>query len=364
MSHTETLPLNFELYFDLSPDLLCIAGFDGYFRRVNPAVSTLLGYTMEELMARPIHTFIYPADRERTARNRARILQGQPLLHFENRYVTKAGEVIWLSWTSMPVESDQIVYAIAKEVTHKKRFEQDRNRIITQLSQKNKELQLLTVKTSHDLRSPVNNLLAVFSLIDVSGIQDQETLQFMNLLKLSAEKLRGTLNEFVETLQQKNSLQVEVEQLCLHDTLEQVRLSLQALLETSRARLQVDFSQVGKVVFNKAYLESIFLNLITNSIKYARPGFPPEISIASGFTAGQVLLTFADNGLGLDMEKVKDKIFGFHQTFHDHQDSQGIGLYLVYNHLSSLGGRIEVESEVNQGTKFTIYFKKHLPEIY
>ncbi|MGV3640010.1 MAG: PAS domain S-box protein [Adhaeribacter sp.] len=358
MSKTENPQLNFERYFDLSPDLLCIAGFDGYFRRVNPAVSKLLGYSMEELLARPIHEFIFPEDRERTASNRQNILQGTPLLNFENRYVTKGGEVVWLSWTSMPVDSDQIVYAIAKDVTHRKKFEEDRNRIITQLTQKNKELKLLTFKTSHDLRSPVNNLLAVFSLIDVTSIQDQETLQFMHLLKLSAERLKTTLNEFVEALQHKESLQVEVEELNLTDTVEKVTLSLQSLLETSRASLHINFAEAEQVFFNKAYLESIFLNLITNSIKYARLGLAPEITITSRLAAGQVLLTFADKGLGFDMEKVKDRIFGFHQKFHDHDDSKGIGLYLVYNHITSLGGRIEVESAVNQGTTFTISFKK------
>lgn len=357
VSKKQNLYLNFELYFDLSPDLLCIAGYDGYFKRVNPAVSKLLGYAEAELLARPIHEFIYPEDRDITARNRQNILLGTPLLNFENRYLTKTGEVVWLSWTSMPVNSDQIVYAIAKDVTHKKKFEEDRNRIITHLTRKNKELKMLTFKTTHDLRSPVNNLLSVFSFLDVSHIQDQETLQFIHLLKLSAERLKGTLNDFVDALQTKDALQVQVEELDLNESLQKVLQSLPSLLEASQAKLHIDFSEGGKVLFNRDYLESIFLNLITNSIKYARPGFFPEISVTSLQADGQVQLVFADNGLGFDMEKVKDRIFGFHQKFHDHADSKGIGLYLVYNHITSLGGRIAVESQVNQGTKFIISLK-------
>ncbi|HKJ45780.1 MAG TPA: ATP-binding protein, partial [Balneolales bacterium] len=105
-----------------------------------------------------------------------------------------------------------------------------------------------------------------------------------------------------------------------------------------------------------AYMESIFLNLITNSIKYARPDHLPVITIHTEKKNGINRLIYADNGLGFDLKKVNDKIFGLHQTFHNHSDSKGIGLYLVYNHITSLGGKIEVESEVNKGTKFIISF--------
>ena len=104
-------------------------------------------------------------------------------------------------------------------------------------------------------------------------------------------------------------------------------------------------------------MESIFFNLITNSIKYAKPGLTPVITITSRVHEGVNQLVFTDNGLGFDMENVKDKIFGLHQKFHNHVDSKGIGLYLVHNHVTSLGGEISIKSEVNQGTQFVISFK-------
>ncbi|WP_449436551.1 ATP-binding protein [Pedobacter steynii] len=104
-------------------------------------------------------------------------------------------------------------------------------------------------------------------------------------------------------------------------------------------------------------MDSIFLNLITNSIKYAKPDSYPDISIATRKTNGVHQLIFTDKGQGFDMEKVKHKIFGLHQTFHNHTESKGIGLYLVYNHINSLGGHIDVESKVNEGVKFVLTFK-------
>lgn len=349
--------LNFELFFEVSTDLLCIAGFDGYFKRINPAVSQLLGYSNEELYAKPISEFIYFKDRHITGEHRKNLLKDTPLTNFENRYVTKSGEIIWLAWTSIPVYKDEVVYAIAKNITHKKKLDEDRNQVIENLTTVNNDLKLLTYSTSHDLRSPVNNLLAVFDLLDVSKIEDEETLDFIEILKLATESLKDTLNNYVDILNQKNELKKQTQEVFLNDSLNSVRQSLNSLLHTSKASINADFSECEAVNFNKAYLESIFLNLISNSIKYAKPGYSPVISIYSKWVNGSRVLIYMDEGQGFDMEKLKDKIFGLNQKFHNHSDSKGIGLYLVYNHIKSLGGTITIESKVNEGAKFTITFK-------
>src|SRR5690606_437326 len=108
------------------------------------------------------------------------------------RYMTKAGNVVWLSWTSMPVFKDQIVYAIAKNITHKKKIEEDRNALLANLTKINLDLKQLTYSTSHDLRSPVGNLLSVFSFLDVDRVQDTETIELLHLLKTATEGLKHT----------------------------------------------------------------------------------------------------------------------------------------------------------------------------
>lgn len=347
----------FEHFFELSPDLLCIAGYDGFFKRINSAVSKLLGYTNDELTSKPINEFVYIDDRDITMRNRENIIKNNPLLNFENRYVTKSGEIVWLSWTSMPVDSDKLVYAIAKNITHKKKLEEERNLHLANLTKINKDLRQLTYTTSHDLRSPVNNLLSIFSLLDVSKINDEETLEFIGILKSASESLSQTLNDSVDILIQKDNLNVQIEELSLNEHLNIVLHSISSLIQNLKVTIHVNFSELEKIKFNKAYLESIFLNLLTNSIKYARPDCLPIISIYSKKVNGLNQLVISDNGLGFDMDKVKDKIFGLHQKFHDHSDSKGIGLYLVYNHITALGGHIAVESNINKGAKFTISFK-------
>lgn len=117
---------NLEHFFELSPDWLCIAGFDGYFKKINPAVAKTLGYTEEELFARPINSFVHPDDQGQTEHHRDLIRKGQPLLNFDNRYVTATGKTVWLTWTSMPIKSENVVFAIAKNITHRKRMEEYR----------------------------------------------------------------------------------------------------------------------------------------------------------------------------------------------------------------------------------------------
>jgi PAS domain S-box-containing protein len=360
MTKTTTTNNNylFEHFFELSADLLCIAGFDGFFVKINPAVSKLLGYSDEELFSKPINEFVHIEDREYTAKVRSELLNNKPLLNFENRYVTKSGEIVWLSWSSMPIAEEKLVYAIAKNITHNKKVEEERNLLLSNITKINKDLKKLSYTSSHDLRSPVNNLLSIFDLLDISKIKDPETLQFIEMLKSTSENLKLTLNDYVDLLIKEDNMTIQVEELDLNESLNLVIKSISSLIKNSKVSISINFSELEKVYFNKAYLESIFLNLITNSIKYAKPGCSPTISVYSKRCNDTDQLYFSDEGIGFDMELVKDKVFGLHQKFNNHIDSKGIGLYLINNHITSLGGKIKVESKINEGAKFIISFKK------
>jgi PAS domain S-box-containing protein len=350
----------YELFFELSPDLLCIAGFDGYFKKINQSVSNLLEYSMEELYSRPINDFVYQEDKDITSRVRTELTKRKPLFNFENRYVTKSGNIVWLSWTSLPVESEQLIFAIAKNITHKKTIDAGRNELVARLSRMNEELKHLTYTTSHDLRSPVNNLMSLFSMIDLSRINDGETRELITYLQSAGIKLKDLLNNYVDLLSAKDVNDAELTQVDLQKTLDTVIYDIASLLATSKTNIKSDFGKATGVYFNSAGLHSVFLNLITNSIKYARPDSLPEISITSEKIPGFTRIVYHDNGIGFDLEKVRGRIFGLHQKFHDHGDSKGIGLYLVYSTLTRSGAQIEVESRVNEGAQFTILIRDQL----
>ncbi|MEB2779050.1 PAS domain-containing sensor histidine kinase [Algoriphagus sp. C2-6-M1] len=344
----------YDIFFEVTPDLICIAGFDGYFKKVNPAVKELLGYSYEELYANPISHFIYKEDKETTASVRKSLIKSVPLVDFENRYLTKSGEIVWLSWTSQPIDKAKVVFAIAKNITQKKELEADRNALLSNLTEINKDLRHIGHMTSHDLRSPVNNLLSIYELLDYSKITDKETLDLLDVFKLCCVDLREKLNVYSRELRDKQSLYIPFQEIELKKVTKKVTKSIGSLIKNADASIVDDFAEIPIITSNVTYLESIFLNLITNSIKYKKPEIAPIITISTKYIEDQIQLIFTDNGLGFDLDKFGDKIFGFKQTFHKHKDSSGIGLYLVYNHVQSIGGTIEVESKPGVGSTFRI----------
>ncbi len=348
----------YENFFNSSPDLLCIAGYDGYFKKVNQAVCDALGYNFEELYNLPINYFIFKEDKIITDKVREELKQAKPLFNFDNRYVHKNGEIIWLTWTSFPNQNDEVIFAIGRNITYKKKLEQERIALLENLTTVNRDLKQINYTTSHDLRSPVNNLLTLLSLIDPCKIEDKETSDMIDMLKLSGQNLKEALDNYVDAITERTTVRTKIHGVDFDTTLQSVLRLIQALIFNSKANLQVDFQAVKEVTFNKMYMESIFLNLLTNAIKYARPGIEPQIKITTRIEVEQVILEVEDNGMGFDMEKVKDKIFGLHQNFHNHADSKGVGLYLVHSHVTNLGGNIQVESEPDKGTKFKIMFAK------
>ncbi len=185
-----------DYFFELSPDLLCVAGYDGYFKKINPAVSKTLGYSKEELFAVPINSFVHPDDRTLTENKRSSLRNGEPLLKFENRYLKKDGNVVWLSWTSMPIERDQLVFAIAKDVTYQKRVA-EYERVSEILARLNQEQRTRLNSASSVIRSRVVHIEDQTETAMRAGqpsYSDQEWLnKFESVVRTYAGKLHLTL---------------------------------------------------------------------------------------------------------------------------------------------------------------------------
>ncbi|NNV56233.1 PAS domain S-box protein [Limnovirga soli] len=245
-----------------------------------------------------------------------------------------------------------------QDVTDKKKSEEERKQLITELLKNNNELQQFSYITSHNLRAPLTNLISFVNLLDIEKITDDRSKKLISGFKNSTYQLNETLNDLIDILIIKKNTTHEYVEVNLTNTFASVTNSIKSLIKASKGSINANFSAANIVLFNKQYMESIFLNLITNAIKYAQPGRALILNISTHIHNGHIQLIFADNGSGLNMDKVKNKIFGLHQKFHRHPDSKGIGLYLVHAQITSLGGKIEIDSEENKGTTFTITFKQ------
>jgi signal transduction histidine kinase len=140
------------------------------------------------------------------------------------------------------------------------------------------------------------------------------------------------------------------------DLVEDIKMSIHSLMEKEKVIIRTDFAEVENFFTLKSYLNSIFFNLISNSIKYRSKDFAPVIEIESKIVKEKVLIKFSDNGLGIDVANNGSKIFGLYKKFHNHVDGKGMGLYMVKTQTEILGGKISVASEVNKGTEFMLEF--------
>ena len=120
-------------FFDLSIDMLCVAGFSGRFRRLNPAWQKTLGFTIEELLSRPMLELVHPEDRERTAEQNHQVRAGGEARVFENRYVCSDGSYRWLRWNATADLDKRLIYSLARDITDHKREEEEREKLLREL---------------------------------------------------------------------------------------------------------------------------------------------------------------------------------------------------------------------------------------
>jgi PAS domain S-box-containing protein len=246
-----------------------------------------------------------------------------------------------------------------QDVTELRKREHERELLIQELTQNNKNLKQFSYITSHNLRAPISNLLGLLQLVDKSKIADPLLLEILDGFKTSTELLNDTINDLAKVLVIKNNAAVPQENIVLQDMLDKVLGQIKNLIDEHQPVIKTGFDEVKSIHFSSTYMESIFLNLLTNAIKYQSPDRKLKIDIDAYYESDdRIIFVFTDNGIGLDVERYKDRLFGLYQRFHNHPDSRGLGLYLVRSQLESLGGSIDIKSKVGEGTSFILTFKR------
>jgi len=130
-------------FFAISIDMLCFMDFNGFFKRLNPAWERTLGFTLEELRSRPAIEFVHPDDRERTLAQNGQVKTGAQALGFENRYLCKDGSYRWLLWNAAPDFDQQVIYSVARDITERKRAEEERDALVLELQAALREVRTL-----------------------------------------------------------------------------------------------------------------------------------------------------------------------------------------------------------------------------
>jgi PAS domain S-box-containing protein len=222
-------------------------------------------------------------------------------------------------------------------------------------AEQNKKLVNFTYIISHNIRSHVANIIGIVNLNEDGDPEDRE--MSWNILKKSVSSLDSTIHNLNDIINIQSNTNLSVAKIRLKPEIERIVDSIKVLFTNAVAKINYNFDEDAVLSTNPAYLESIILNLLTNSLKYKSPARPLTIDI-SFFKKGDInVFIFKDNGLGIDLQQHGEKIFGMYKTFNGNLDAKGLGLYIIKTQIEALGGKIEVESEVDQYTAFKVYFK-------
>lgn len=223
-----------------------------------------------------------------------------------------------------------------------------------ELALKNKQLTTYNKIVSHDLRTPLTSIILISDIIGETT-DGREKKRLFSSLKNSAVSLNQMLDVLVDISKTHEEL-FESERLSFKENFDKEFNSIEIIADQLDTKFITDFTKSPFVNYPKIYLASIFLNLMSNSLKYYSPERSPVISIKSYKRKGWIVLEYSDNGLGLDIKKIGKKLFGLNQTFHQNTDRKGLGLFMIKNQIESKGGKIKAVSKENEGIKFIIEF--------
>lgn len=303
-------------------DLLCIAGLDGYFKFLNPAWAAALGWTLEELKARPLLDFVHPDDRAATQAEVGKLAEGAEAILFENRYQHKDGSFRWLQWNAWPLPGRQQVYATARDVTRQKRLEREILEVL------DREKERLGRELHDGLCQSLAGIAALSSTLSKKLAADSES---------AASALAGEITTLLnESITQARDLAhglgpVGLSEIGLEGTLESLALSVRHLFSVT-CTFECEGTFPGLRPEVAAHLVRIAQEAVNNAIAH---GKAERIEISLGLKGDQGLMSIKDDGVGMPMWMTTP---------------EGVGLHTMAYRARLIGGSLEVRRRDPRGT--------------
>lgn len=327
---------------------------------ISAKTEQILGYTPTQWLSEEFfwREHLHPDDRERAIDGFLSIAKSKQDGVIEYRFMAADGRVVWIrdSLSIVFENGRNVLRGIMIDITANKEAEQTTQQSLKLVNEHRKRLMNFSYIVSHNLRSHAANIQSISQFLDMGEKCNDEQAEMIAMLKT----VSGTLNDTMLNLNDLVNLQTN-DNLALEDLnlIEYIQNAIELLstqVETSKAHIEIDVPADVEVRYNAAYLESILHNLISNALRYRSPERTPQIHIKWTSEADVRKLSVADNGVGIDLNRHGDKLFGMYKTFNGNPDARGIGLFMTKSQIESMDGSIEVESTPGVGTTFTITF--------
>jgi PAS domain S-box-containing protein len=352
-------------YFTLSLDPLCIAGFDGYFKRVNPVWEKVLGWTQQELTSRPFTAFIHPEDRAASSEVAARLAQGHNLVQFENRFLRKDGSYRWIMWNATASVEDEVIFATGRDVTELKQTQEQLVAAKNDAERSNKFKDQFLSTMSHELRTPLNAVLGFSDLLSEGryGALNEKQQRYLGHITNGGKHLLRLINDILDLSRiEAGRLQLQIETVSVESMFSEACDTLQPLVSKKRHVLERDAPPGLSVRADSTRLKQILMNLIANAVKFTPEG--GKIELSARRIADAVRIDVRDTGPGIPPDEQQRIFEAFYRLSHSAKAPEGTGLGLaITQRLVELhGGQLGLESQVGEGSCF--YFTlPYVPEV-
>jgi PAS domain S-box-containing protein len=341
-----------------------ITDAEGRVEWVNAGFTRDTGYTLAEMLGRKPDDVLHGPETDPAAvrRFQERLPLSKPFSITILNY-KKTGQKLWLAMDITPIFNDageltQYI-AILQNINFRKEVEASQAKMTEELYRHNRDLQQFAYVISHNLRAPLANALGLSSIL--AKVDRQSPLFDTSLAHLresmgQADTVLKDLNLVLSIRDKQDQQDQQVpEPVALAEVCRQAVHNLDEPLQQCGGLVKIDVPDDLSVHGNRAYLYSIFYNLLSNSIKYRAERRSLLVEITCFYNEkGGLSISFTDNGSGFDMFKAGSDVFQLYKRFHTNQRGRGIGLFLVKTHVEALGGKIEVTSGVDFGTRFLI----------
>ena len=285
----------------------------------------------------------------------------QPILKKETINVRKDGSVTTFMTSKLPLIGDngkaKGLVGLSWDISDIKQKEKELRDLINVTSLQNKQLINFAHIVSHNLRSHTANFSMLLEFL-VNETDAEEKDKIVNMLTEASDNLLETLDNLNEVVAISTNVNLEKKPIILNKKIAAVEKNLSAFLKKNEAQIINTIPDDLKIKAIPAYIDSILMNFITNAVKYKDPERNPIIKLSAEKNKNYTILSIEDNGLGIDLKKYGDKLFGMYKTFHHNSDARGIGLFITKNQIEAMNGKVMVSSEVGKGSTFNIYFNE------
>lgn len=350
-----------QLVFDTLDDSLW--GVDIVNRKmlyISPGNEKICGYPDEAFIDNPMFwlNVVLNEDKPKFAEVLPLIQSGKRAT-VEYRITHANGSIRWMEMRMMPTlnEAGQVIRidGISIDISERKKSEDILKKTLEELNNRYNELMQFNYIVSHNLRAPVANIIGLSGLLEMAEINDAEKANIIRHISQSTLKMDELIKDLSQILSSRSALNAQKDSVSIPAIIYSICETLEKEIIQSGINIKTSFGEGAREIFSiKGYLESIIYNLISNALKYRSVTEPPEVLISTELQQNMLVLKVADNGIGIDLNKHGEYMFGLYKRFHFEKEGKGLGLHMTKVQVESLGGTIAVESTLDKGTEFCI----------